>query len=113
MMQNNKCITLVLANYIDLSLTFQIHTDYTVALTRHNNFRKVLGGVRKIYGEQLVNCMFCYSSKCGIHLTRTVLAQWSKSQVSQYAREIESARIQICLHTLLNTANTFITYSIT
>ena len=30
MMQNNKCITLVLANHIDLSLTFQIHTDYKV-----------------------------------------------------------------------------------
>ena len=51
--------------------------------------------------------VFFYSSKCGIHFTRTVIAQGFEAHVST-GREVESAWVQIFLHTVLNTVNTYI-----
>jgi len=61
-----------------------------------------------LYGqESAIGWFFFYSSKCGIHFTRTVIAQGFEAQVST-GREVESAWVQIFLHTVLNTANTYI-----
>ena len=55
-----------------------------------------------------------YSSKCGIQLTRTAIAQWSKVHVSHLMVERSSQLwSRFLLHTVLNTANMFITYSTT
>ena len=53
---------LVLSNVIDLSNAYSVYGQ----CTRHNYYRKVFGGVRKMYG----------------HLSTTVIAQWSKAHVS-------------------------------
>ena len=49
--------------YCPIVLTWQMHTDYTVS------------------AHGAIGC-FVYSSWCGIQLIRTVIAQWSKAQVS-------------------------------
>ena len=94
---------LALSNVIDLL------TDYTVSAQDILTFDKCSTSVRKMYlcgQESAIGCFF-YSSKCGIHFTRTVIAQGVEAQVST-GREIESAWVQIFLHTVLNTANTYI-----
>ena len=68
--------------YNPILLTYQMHADYMVSA--HNIL------ILEKYSVVFVRCMdnnqqldgFFYSSKCGIPLTRTVIAQWSKAQVS-------------------------------
>ena len=63
---------LLLSNFIDLSNAVMI-------LITHINFRKVFGGVRKMYRQ--FSAIWCvYSCKCGIQFIQTVIAQWSKVQ---------------------------------
>ena len=67
--------------YNPILLSCQMHTEYTVSAHEiYINFQKVFGGVRKMYG-QLSATGRVYSSKCGIHFIRIVIAQWSKAQV--------------------------------
>ena len=80
-------LSTVICSCFDLSNEYWLYGQ----CTRHINFRKVFDSFRKMNGHSsAIACV--YSSKCGIHLTRTVIAQ---------GREIESARIQF-LPTNLN-----------
>ena len=50
----------------------------------------------------------CYSSKCGIHSIRTVIAKWSKAQISNLMLVRSSLLIS---RSFLNSAHTYISYS--
>ena len=90
-----------------------MHTDYTVSAYNILIFDK--------YSVVFVRCTdtnqqldVFYSSKCGIQLTRTVIAQWSKAQVSNLVVVRSSQlRSNICVPTLLHTADTYISYKTT
>ena len=77
-----------------------MHTDYTVSAHNILIFDK--------YSVVFVRCTdtnqqldVFYSSKCGIQLTRTVIAQWSKAQVSNLVVVRSSQlRSNICVPTL-------------
>ena len=81
--------------FYPILLTCQIHTDYTIIA------HDIL-----IFEKCSVVFVIC-TDKCGIHFTRTVIAQGFEAQVST-GREVESAWVQIFLHTVLNTVNTYI-----
>jgi len=58
-----------------------MHTDYTVSTHDISIFDKYfVVFVRCTYDNQQLAGF--YSSTCGMHLTQTVIAQWSKEQLS-------------------------------
>ena len=58
-------------------LPFQTHTDYTVTARDILIYEKC----QVVFVTIISNWMF-YSYKCGIHQTRTVIAQWFKAHLS-------------------------------
>ena len=92
--------------YCPSLLTCQMHTNYKVSAHDILIFEKcALVFVRCTDNNQRLDG--CYSSTCGMHLTRTVIAQWSKAQVS-HLMIVRSNQLgsRFCLHTRLNTAHT-------
>ena len=100
--------------YCPIVLTCQMHTDYTVSAHDTLIFEKC-SVVFVICTDNNQKMDVWYSSNCGIPLTRTVISQWSKSQVSNLL-VVRSSLLRLsffCIRTLLKTANTYISYSTT
>jgi len=99
----------LLSNFIDLS------TDYTVIAHDILIFDKYfVVFVRYTDNNQQLNGF--YSSKCGIQLIQTVIVQWSKAQVSNLVvmRSSHCSDTNVSTDSsLLNTANTYISYMTT
>ena len=110
------CISVIrwqlIAYYYPILLTCQMlwwYWSYSQC-TQYINFRKVFGGVRKMYRQ--FSAIWCvYSCKCGIQFIQTIKAQWSKAQALLVMRS--SNGDPGFLHTLFNTANLYISYSTT